>query len=169
MTLRATLNEPVPIQALASDGRTDLYVRVTLLNPALAVEATVYPTHVAKGLYSVNWTPTAEGYFSAIYEFFLDNAYSVPADDYANAGESIEVSSDKSNIERLLGLNHENSVLDQQTYDAARRLLSARLRAYDSKANAQAAGTTGLLYEWQIVTAYDSQNRATLFRIDRNQ
>lgn len=169
MTLRATLNEPVALQALASDGRTDLYVRVTVVNPGLTVETTLYPVHVMKGLYSVNWTPTSEGFFSALYEFFLDPAYTVPADDYANAGESIEVSSDKTNIERLLGLNHENSVLDQQTYDAARRLTGARLRAYDSKANAQAAGLQGLLYEWQIVTAYDAQNRATLFRIDRNQ
>ena len=167
MTLRATLNEPVALQALASDGRTDLYVRVTVVNPALAVEATLYPVHVIKGLYAVNWTPTSEGYFSAIYEFFLDADYTVQALDYPNGGETIEVSSDKTNILRLLGLNHENAVLDQQVYDGARRLLSARLRAYNSRANAEAAGATGLLFEWRIVTAYDAQSRPTLFRIDR--
>lgn len=167
MSLRATLNEPVPLQALASDGRTDLYVRVTILDPAFSTIATLYPVHITKGLYSVNWTPVAEGYYSAIYEFFTDAGYSTVALDYPNGGESIEVSSDKTNILRLLGLNHENAVLDQQTYDGARRLLSARLRAYNSKANAEAAGVTGLLFEWRIVTAYDAQNRATLFRIDR--
>lgn len=167
MSLRATLNEPVALQALASDGREDLYVRVTVLNPSLATEVELYPVHVIKGLYSVNWTPAGEGYYSAIYEFFTDPAYTIKATDYPNGGESIEVSSDKTNILRLLGLNHENSVLDQQTFDAGRRLVSARLRAYNSKANAEAAGVIGLLFEWQIYTEYDTQSRPTLFRIDR--
>jgi hypothetical protein len=167
MTLRATLNEAVPLQALANDGRTDLYVRATVVNPALSVEATLYPVHVMKGLYSANWTPTTEGFYSVVYELFLDGAYTLPAFDYPNAGENIEVCSDKTNIMRLLGLNHENAVLDNQVYDGARRLLSARLRAYNSKANALLAGVTGLLFEWDIVAAYDLQSKATLFRIDR--
>jgi hypothetical protein len=167
MLLRATLNEPVPLQALANDGKTDLYVRVTVLNPSLTVEATLYPMHIMKGLYSVNWTPTSEGYFSAIYEFFLDPGYTVVAYDYPNQGETVEVNSDKTNIMRLLALNHENAVLDQQTYDAGRRLLTARLRGYNSQANALAAGVTGLLFEWHIVSTYDVNGRNNLFRIDR--
>lgn len=167
MLLRATLNEPVPLQALANDGKTDLYVRVTVLTPALAVETTLYPLHITKGLYSVNWTPTAEGYYSAIYEFFLDSGYSVVAYDYPQSGETVEVNSDKTNLLRMLGLNHENSVFDHQVYDGGRRLLSGRLRAYNSQANAQAAGTTGLLFEWTVNATYDLQSRANLFRIDR--
>lgn len=167
MLLRATLNEPVPLQALANDGKTDLYVRVTVYSPAHAVVATLYPLHIAKGLYSVNWTPTAEGYFAAVYEFFIDPGYTVVAYDYPQAGETIEVCSDKTNIMRLLALNHENAVLDQQTYDAGRRLLTARLRGYDSQANALLAGTQGLLFEWYIQAGYDGQSRANLFRIDR--
>jgi hypothetical protein len=167
MLLRATLNEPVPLQALANDGRTDLFVRVTVLTSAFAVEATLYPAHVMKGLYSVNWTPTAEGYYSAIYEFFLDAGYLIPATDYPQDGETIEVNSDKTNLLRLLALNHENSVLDQQTYDAGRRLLSARIRGYNSAANALLAGVGGLLFEWQIVSTYDVNGKNNLFRIDR--
>ncbi len=165
--MRATLNEPVPVQALANDGRTTLFVRATILKPDLSVETTLYPTHVTTGLYSVNWVPSAEGFFSCIFEFFEDALYSVPAMDYPNAGESIEVSADKTNIMRLLGLNHENAVFDNQTYDGAKRLTGGRLRAYDSKANAIAAGVTGLLYEWNVVAAYDMQEKATLFRIER--
>ena len=167
MLLRATLNEPVPLQALANDGNTGLFVRVTVLDPALALAATLYPLHIMKGLYSVNWTPTSEGYYSAIYEFFMDPGYSVVAYDYPQSGETVEVNSDKTNILRLLGLNHENSVFDNQVYDAGRRLLSGRLRAYNSKANALLAGTTGLLFEWTINATYDVQSRANLFRIDR--
>jgi len=167
MLLRATLNEPVPLQALANDGKTDLYVRVTILNPALTVEATLYPMHVMKGLYSVNWTPTAEGYYSAIYEFFTNPGYTVVAYDYPQQGETVEVNSDKTNILRLLALEHENTVLDMQVYDGARRLLSSRLRGYNSAVNAQAAGVTGLLFEWHILATYDVQGRNNLFRIDR--
>lgn len=167
MLLRATLNEPVPLQALANDGKTDLFVRATVLSPALTVVATLYPVHVMKGLYSVNWTPTTEGYFSVIYEFFTDPGFTVVAVDYPQGGETIEVNSDKTNLLRLLALNHENAVLDQQTYDAGRRLLTARLRGYNNAANAALAGPTGLLFEWHIQAGYDLQSRPNLFRIDR--
>jgi hypothetical protein len=167
MLLRATLNEPVPLQALANDGNTGLFVRVTVLSPTLVVVATLYPLHIVKGLYSVNWTPTTEGYYSAIYEFFTDPGYTTVAYDYPQQGETVEVNSDKTNILRLLALEHENTVLDQQVYDGARRLLSSRLRGYNSAVNAQAAGVTGLLFEWHILATYDGQGRNNLFRIDR--
>lgn len=152
--MRATLNEPVPIQALANDGRTDLYVRATILKPNLTLETTLFPTHSTKGLYSVNWTPATEGFYSVIFEFFEDVLFAIPAADYANGGDSIEVTSEKTNIARILGLNHENSVLDNQTYNAAKRLLTARLRSYDSAANALTAGLTGLLFEWNITASH---------------
>jgi len=165
--MRATLNEPVPLQALANDGNVGLFVRVTVLNPALAVDSTLYPTHITKGLYSVNWTPLTEGYFSIVYEFFLDAGYTVVAYDYPQGAESIEVSSDKTNLLRLLGLEHENTVLDNQVYNAHRHLTSARLRSYNSAANAVAAGVTGLLFEWNIVATYDGSELNNKFRIDR--
>lgn len=167
MLLRATLNEPVPLQALANDGNTGLFVRVTVLSPALVVEATLYPLHIIKGLYVVNWTPTVEGYYSLVYEFFLDAGYTAIAYDYPQQGETVEVSSDKTNILRLLAMEHENTVLDQRVYDGAKRLLSSRLRGYNSATNAQAAGDTGLLFEWHLLATYDSLGRNNLFRIDR--
>jgi hypothetical protein len=167
MLLRATLNEPVPLQALANDGNTGLFVRVTVLSPTLVVVATLYPLHVVKGLYSVNWTPTSEGYYSAIYEFFTDPGYTTVAYDYPQQGETVEVNSDKTNILRLLALEHENTVLDQHTYDGAKRLLTSRLRGYNSAANAALAGVTGLLFEWHISATYDGLGRNNLFKIDR--
>jgi hypothetical protein len=167
MFLRANLHEPVPLQALVSDGRTDLFVRVTILDAAYQIVTALNAPHIMRGLYAVNWTPNIEGYFTTLYEFFLNSACTAVANDYPRGGETIEVSSEKANILRLLGLNHENSVLDQQVFDSGRRLLSARLRSYNSKDNAIAATSTGLLFEWNVHTAYDSQNKATLFRIDR--
>lgn len=165
--LRATLNEPVPLQAFATDGNEDLFVRVRLYNAAGNVVATLTPAHVANGLYSINWTPTTDGYYTAVYDFFTDAGFTEVSVDHERAAEQVEVSSDKTNIMRLLGLAHENAILDQQLYDGNRRLVSARLRAYDSKANAQAGGTQGLLFQWTVGAAYDAQARATLFKIER--
>lgn len=165
--LRATLNEPVPLQAFATDGNEDLFVRVRLYNAAGTVVAALNPAHVANGLYSVNWTPATEGYYTAVYDFFTDSSLEQASLDHERAAEQVEVSSDKTNILRLLGLAHENAILDQQVYDGNRRLVSARLRAYDSKANAQAGGTQGLLFQWTVGAAYDDQARASLFKIER--
>lgn len=165
--LRATLNEPVPLQAFATDGNEDLFVRVRLHEAAGTVIETLTPAHVTGGLYSVSWTPDTEGYYTAVYEFFVDAALTQVSLDHERAAEQVEVSSDKTNILRLLGLAHENAILDQQVYDGNRRLVSARLRAYDSKVNAQAAGTQGLLFQWTVGAQYDQFSRASLFKIER--
>ena len=88
--------------------------------------------------------------------------------------EDIEVTSDKTNIARMLGLHHENSVLDQQTYSNRGRLLSARLRAYNSRTHADAAlavtpddYTTGLLFTWSINATYDTSDQPATFTIGR--
>jgi hypothetical protein len=170
--LRATLHEPVPLQIFVPDGRTDLYARVRVLDTLCSIVTTLYPVHQAEGLYSATWTPTSEGYHNAIYELFEDAGLTIPAD-YDRDAEVLEVSSDKTNIIRLLGLHHENALLDQQVH-AGGRLISARLRMYDSAVNLAAAldtspagGTTGLLFTWQISSAYDSMNLSKTFQIAR--
>jgi hypothetical protein len=171
--LRATLNEPVPLQIFVPDGRTDLFARVRVLDIAGATADTLFPLHQSAGLYSVNWVPPAEGYFSAIYDLYVDPALMTPAD-YESSAEVIEVSSDKTNIARLLGLHHENSLLDQQVYTTNGRLASARLRMYDSAASLAAAsatspagGTAGLLYTWTVSATYDPSNQSKTFQIAR--
>lgn len=54
---------------------------------------------------------------------------------------------------RTSGLLHENAVIDQQTWEGT-ALKSARLRCYNSKANAQAGGAAGLWYEYTIAAEY---------------
>lgn len=170
--LRATLNEPVPLQIFVPDGRTDLFARVRVLDSLGAVITTLFPLHQTLGLYAVTWTPTVEGYYSAVYELFLDVGFTTAAD-YSRDAEVIEVSSDKTNIMRLLGLHHENSLLDMQVHVGG-RLTSARLRMYNSAANLAAAaasspagGTAGLVYTWQITATYDGLNLSRLFQIAR--
>ena len=171
--LRATLNEPVPLQIFVPDGRTDLFARVRLVDVTGATADTLYPLHQTGGLYSVTWTPAVEGYFSAVYDLYVDPALMVQAD-YERNAEVVEVSSDKTNITRLLGLHHENSLLDQQIYTGNGRLATARLRMYDSAASLAAAsatspagGTAGLLYTWTISATYDGSNQSKTFQIAR--
>lgn len=171
--LRATLNEPVPLQVFVPDGNTGLFARVRIIDTLGAIVTTLYPLHQTLGLYAVTWTPTSEGYFSAVYDLFLDAGLTLPAD-YERDAETLEVSSDKTNITRLLGLHHENSLLDMEVYGTNGRLASARLRMYNSAANLAAAfasspagGTTGLLFTWQITATYDGMNQSKTFQIAR--
>ncbi len=150
--VRATLNEAVPLQVLASDGKTDLYAQATLYLDDVVVETIELP-HLDAGLYSASYTPATEGYFSVVYRFFYDAGMTVVAD-YDFESELIEVSSDKTNILRLLGLVHHNSIFDQQVYDGAGNLIGGRVRAYDTPAHSLLGGVTGLLFTWQITGVY---------------
>lgn len=69
--------------------------------------------------------------------------------------------------QRLLGLVHDNVVIDQQAYGGPNgELTGARLRAYDSAANAQAAGAGGLLYTYTVFADYTGGN-LSLYRVTR--
>jgi hypothetical protein len=160
--LRATTNEDIPLQVLASDGNTGLFAKVDLYRDGVVVETISLP-HLSNGLYGATYSPTQDGYLSAIYVFFYDAGLTVEAD-YDHESELIEVCADKTNLIRILGLLHHNAVLDQQVYNTENHLVSARLRAYDSRANADLSGLTGLLFTW-LVSAVYTAGRVSDFRI----
>lgn len=56
-------------------------------------------------------------------------------------------------ISILRGLVHENTVIDNQAYTSG-LLTSARVRSYDTKTNALAAGATGVLWTFTITIQY---------------
>src|SRR5438067_2171932 len=130
--VRATLKQPVPLQAFLVDGNASLHVRARVYDSSGTLVATLFPASFAQGLYSVNWTPQLEGYYSVIYEMFTDAGFTQPAQGYDPAAELYEVCSDRLQLSRILGLLHENTVLDNQLYDSGNRLIGARLRAYDT-------------------------------------
>ena len=153
--LRATLQEPVPLQVLAADGRTDLFAQAKLFDPAGTPITTISLPHLAEGIYGSTYVPTSEGYFSVRYELFEDSGFTIQAP-YDLEAEIVETSTDKTNILRILGLVHDNTVIDQQVYNLDGCLTSARVRQYDTKANTVAAGATGLLNTWTISASYSS-------------
>jgi len=160
--LRATLQEAVPLQVLAADGRTDLYAKVKLYSgdtPLVSLDL----THIDGGLYGTTYTPDAEGWLSAVYQLFEDSARTVPAD-YDLESETIEVSSDKTNILRILGLLHHNAIVDEQAYNQAGKLTSARVRAWRTTAGMEIQDPSELLFVWRVLGVY-TNGRLTDFRI----
>lgn len=64
-------------------------------------------------------------------------------------------------VRRSLGLMKENSFVDNTTYDTKGNLLSARIRIYDSAANANTHGATGLIGTYNYQATYSSANKLT--------
>lgn len=173
MSIQATVNEPTLLAMLATDGRTDLYAQMRIYSSANVLVTTINLTHVAEGAYQALWTPTTEGDYSTVGQFFFDPSHLVDAG-YEKQGENINVNTLKTNIARLLGLAHENTVVDQQTYNGDGLLLTARIRTYDSAVNASAAFSispatynTGLKYVYQVQATYSSGDLAsyTILRV----
>lgn len=151
--LLATLNQPVPLRVLAADGRTDLFCQVRIYSAVGTLVNTLDLAHVAEGLYSVTWTPAVEGVYSVVGQLYFDSGHTVDAG-YEKQGDDIDVNSVRTNILRLLGLQHDNAVIDQQIYDTLGNLTSARVRIYDTKPHALAAGATGLLFQYSVTASY---------------
>lgn len=168
--LRATVGEPIPLQVLLPDGSETMFVYATVVDSeGTQVEFLRLP-HLVKGLYSANWTPSTEGWFGTMYDVYLDEARFTAAG-YERAGEQIEVSSDRYKLERMLGLQHENSIIDRQAYSSTGRLLSARVRAFETAAAAAAAtdtSTEGLRYTWEVSASYNDKDQLTNYKILRS-
>lgn len=154
--LRATIDEPVPLQVQVADGRTDLFARVRIydISGTEIGGSPISLPHIADGLHGATATFNTEGYFTAQYQIFEDAGFAAPAS-YDFEVEVIEANSDKTNLLRLLGLTNENSVLEPTAYDAEGCMTDAKIRAYNSGANAALDdGATGLLFSWTIKVTY---------------
>lgn len=171
--LLATVNEPITLSMLAADGRIDLYGQGRIYNSAGSLVTTVNLSHVAEGLYQVQYTPSTQGYFQVALQFYFDPARTIDAG-YERQGETLDVNSFRTNILRILGLMHENSLIDQNTFDVNGNLLSARVRVYDTLANmtaakaiAPAAYVTGQLFEYSVSASYNgtSLNKYSIARV----
>lgn len=165
--LLATPNEPVPLHALAANGQTDLYGLARIYDSVGALVSTVTLNHLNEGLYGGTFTPTVQGVLTVVYQLYLDSSHTNPAE-FDKEIETIDVSDERTNIMRILGLMHENAVFDQQTYNGVGNLISGRVRAYNNKINAELAGLTGLLFTWNIQAIYNANNQLVNFMIKRD-
>jgi hypothetical protein len=160
--LLATVNEPVTLSMLAGDGNASLFGQARLYSQVGVLAATVNLNHVAEGLYQGTYTSAIEGQFNIVYQFYSNTGRTVDAG-YDLNGEFLDVNSFRTNILKVLGLLHDNSVVDSQTYDVDGNLTSARIRSYNNATNAQgavaaspAAFVSGLLFTWNVAAEYTS-------------
>jgi hypothetical protein len=68
-------------------------------------------------------------------------------------------------LAKLLGISGENSVRDTLIYNGDGDLESARIRIYDSAANANAQGATGLLATWNMTATYTSPGKLSTYKV----
>src|SRR6267154_1660360 len=64
-------------------------------------------------------------------------------------------------LTRALGLMHENTVIDNTVFDGSNNLTAARMRLYNSKANALLAGGGGLVATYTVTATYTGSNIQT--------
>ena len=150
--LVAHINEPIQFRAVVADGNAGLFPRARFYDSAGTLVTTLNLTHLAEGVYGASYAAATEGYFTVMVEYFSDSGHTTEAA-YLRTSEDLEVSSEKSNIARLLGLSQSNVVIDNQTY-SANNLISARIRTYDTKTHALAAGVTGLTGSYTMSAGY---------------
>lgn len=158
----ATTSQATTLAMVAADGRTDLYGQAVVYNDAGGVVTTINLAHVAGGLYQAVYTPGTEGYYQVVYRMYFDVARTQDAG-YEVQAETLDVSGFRTNIIRLLGLVHENAIVDLTTYDGDGNLTSGRVRLYNNSANASAAAVaspatydTGKVAEWQVTATFGS-------------
>ena len=68
----------IRLQFFAPGGETNLYARARLIKPDGTTTIVLMP-HVSLGVYGANYSPTAPGVHTAIYETFTDSSYSTPS------------------------------------------------------------------------------------------
>jgi hypothetical protein len=69
--IRATPNETLPLEALVTDNNGSLYCEARIYDDTGAQITAIDLSYKTDGLYIGNWTPTTEGYYTAVYSFFL--------------------------------------------------------------------------------------------------
>ena len=164
--LLAQPNVAIRLLTVTSDGNSSLFCRATVYDSSGVSLGNVSLPSAGSGMYAAQYTFTASGQYSVLYKMYTDAGFTTPAQ-YDQAADQVDVSDFKSGINRILGLLHENTVVDLQTYDGNGQLLTSRIRSYDSKANANLAGAAGLLYSWTMTAVYTGAN-LTNFSIVRD-
>lgn len=176
MSIPAKVGEEVTLVLILENGQIGLYPQAEVYD-GTTLEATVDLDDLGKGRYEGGWTPSAVGPFTALFSIYQDAGRTVELTPllYSREGEQIfVVASDtddlSAEIVRLLGLNFENTFVDNTTYDSASMMLTGRLRVFDTKANALAAteggvGEAGTIAEYTVESSHFGPNRLRTMRM----
>ena len=178
MSVSATTGNAVPIVMVLEDGTEDQFPQVRIYTAGGTTPlSTLDMPHKHLGRYEVDFTPSTKGVFSAVFIVFSDAAHTIENIKFTREVEQIFVTDDglddlATKILRALGLLHENSFIDNTVFDAFGQLVAARLRAFDSAANVDAATdggseTTGLIATYEVVSVYEAQSRMGTYKMKK--
>lgn len=174
MAIPATVGSTVTLVEAMPDGNTGVYPQAEIYSPGGTIPlAVVDLDHQAKGRYEGSWIPSAVGSYAALFIVYADAARTVESIMYTREAEQIFVTaSDVDDLAamlvRVLGLVHENVFIDNTTYDPNSMLLTARLRVFATKAEAQAAtdgGSEPALVTYSVDATYEGPGRMRQYRM----
>lgn len=176
MSVPAKVNQPAKLAMVISNGLTGLYPQAEIYSGGTLV-TTIDLSDYGKGRYEGEWTPTSVGTYSALFSVYQDAGHTVELTPFVISREIEQIFVSQSDVDdlassiaRMLGLVHENAFIDETTYDANSMLLTARVRIYDSKANASLATdggseATGLVATYTITADYEGVGQMKTYRM----
>lgn len=176
MSIPATIGEGVTLVLVMEDGKIGLYPQAEIYSGA-TLEATIDLTDLGKGRYEGSWVPTTVGAFTSLFSVYQDASHTIELTPIMISREAEQIFVTQSGLDdlavmivRLLGLNKENTYIDNTSYDGDSMLLTARLRVFDSKANAQAAteggtGEAGTIAEYTVESNHYGPNKMRTYRM----
>lgn len=179
MSIPATVGNSLALVLVLEDGNDAMYPQAEIYAAGSGTPAaTVDLSHLAKGRYEATWTPSSVGTYTAQFFIYVDVGHLTENIVYSREAEQIFVSQSgvddlAASLVRLLGLHKENTFIDNTDFDTNGQLLEARVRLFDSKANAEAAQdgdnySTGLVATYTMKTAYEAVGRMQQFRMVRD-
>lgn len=176
MSVPARVNQAAKLAMVIDNGLTGLYPQAEIYSGGTLV-TTVDLNDYGKGRYEGDWTPTSVGTYSALFSVYQDAGHTVELTPFVISREMEQIFVSQSDVDdlassiaRMLGLVHENAFIDNTEYDVNSMLVSARVRVYDSKTNAQSATdggseATGLIATYTIAAAYEGPGEMKTYRM----
>ena len=142
MVVNKDENIILTLQLIKSDG-TSLETTATITYKILDSSGTVEVVSSRSASYNSNTgsytdtlSPSASWIDQEVGAYLISWSIADTDDEFpAILTEQLEIAIDKTKIDRILGLVHENMYIDQCTYDAGNNLVRARLRIYESVAD----------------------------------
>ena len=160
------------LQLIKSDGvsfETTSTITYKILDSSGTVE--VVPSGSASynsntGSYTDTLIPSASWVDQEVGSYLIAWSIADTDDDFPSIiTEPLEISIDKTKVDRILGLVHENIYIDQTVFDAVDNLKRARLRIYE---NSSDVGTdNGVLATYSIRSAPDGPGRFVTWKQEK--
>lgn len=178
MGVSGTVGNSIPIVMILEDGNVLQYPQARIYaSGATTPLAVLDMDHKELGRYEAEFTPSIADVYSAVFIVYSDAIHTIENIVYTREVEQVLVTNDSiddlaAKLLRILGLVHENAFIDNTVHDGFGNLVAARVRLFDSKANADLATdggseTTGLVATYEVETAYEAECRMGTYRMTK--